>query len=121
AVAAVPDAGGQLHAWYIDAATGAPVGMIGAAPIADPYATSLWAVLVVRNLLDALASAHAYDAGAHAAGTIGDFVWPSQIQNYLQEWGPYVEGTVAALKSCAAAVTDATLQKQTNTNAYFLE
>jgi hypothetical protein len=49
------------------------------------------------------------------------FVWPSQVRDYFQMWSPYVEGTVAALKSCAGATADAGLSKQMKTNAYFLE
>jgi len=101
-VMALPDASGQLHAWYIDAQTGTPAGFIGAAAVApDPYATSLWAVVVVRRLLDALGKAHAQDTGT--AGTIGD-IGPGDVLSYRALWNDYVLQTVCAYNALAWAL-----------------
>ena len=49
------------------------------------------------------------------------FMWPSQVLDFMQMWSPYVEATVASLKACAAATSDAKLSAQTATNARWLE
>jgi hypothetical protein len=106
-VLATPDASGQLRAWYVDVATGAPAGFIGAAPMQSARAaTSLQALRVVRSLLEALARAHAADARAlQPDGTIGAlrFVTPSDVLAYRAMWNPYVQAIAKAAQSCADA------------------
>ena len=49
------------------------------------------------------------------------YVWPSQVLDYTQMWTPFVEGTVSALRACAASTSDPKIAKQTKANANSLE
>lgn len=60
--------------------------------------------------------------GRRVAGFgLGDWSWPHEALDYQQMWTPYVEGTVAALKACAAATTDPTASHQMTVNAGYAE